>query len=109
MAAIEADNHRGWGPTRAKSPALALLWDQWVRVPARRALCTMERWVVRLVGDIARVGPPRRSPDGSASGEPMTFAQSYGARRTTTQFWPPKPNALAAAIRTSARRAVSGT
>ena len=34
---------------------------------------------------------------------------TQGARRTTTQFWPPKPNALAAATRTSALRAVSGT
>ena len=36
-------------------------------------------------------------------------ALSYGARRTTTQFWPPKPNALAAAVRTVALRALSGT
>ena len=34
---------------------------------------------------------------------------SAGARMTITQFWPPKPNALAAVVRTSARRAVRGT
>ena len=71
------------------------------------------RWVSRLLATIRRrpsgSAPRWRSPRRSrvragtvswgVRGQP-----SPGARMTITQFWPPKPNALAAAVRTSARR-----
>ncbi len=38
-----------------------------------------------------------------------TDRYSTGAFSTTTQFWPPNPNALTAAVRTCASRATSGT
>ena len=54
-------------------------------------------------------GISRRGKAGAIFAAYQAKSPTHGARSTTTQFWPPKPNALAAATRTSARRAVSGT
>jgi hypothetical protein len=46
---------------------------------------------------------------GDLAGDPPTRHSQRGAWSTTTQFWPPNPNALAIAIRVDISRACRGT
>ena len=106
-------------------------------VLARAGRCPRGVYLLRARGGPAESRRPAPDPAGARAGQPSAGRRAHrrrahlravndlstgvavpplhrrsqpsNARMTITQFWPPKPNALAAATRTGVSRATSGT